>query len=174
MALKKHGFSNNATDPGQIDIAFKDLKTLAPNVLAYDTDSIKQKFIAEEAWLGMMWSGDAHFVHNDNPDVGFVIPKEGTTVWADTLAIPKGAKHKELAEAFINFLYDPEVSVKNYEYIGYNDPNTKAISLHKKDFINDPMLKTAVDEIDKGEWLTDIGDAITLYDKDWTELKTIK
>lgn len=59
-----------------------------------------------------MWSGDAHFVHNDNPDVGFVIPKEGTTVWADTLAIPKGAKHKELAEAFINFLYDPEVSVK--------------------------------------------------------------
>ncbi len=47
-------------------------------------------------------------------------------------------------------------------------------SLHKKDFINDPMLKMAVDEIDKGEWLTDIGDAITLYDKDWTELKTIK
>ena len=174
MALKKHGFSNNATDPGQIDIAFKDLKTLAPNVLAYDTDSIKQKFIAEEAWIGMMWSGDAHFVHNDNPDVGFVIPKEGTTGWADTLAIPKGAKHKELAEAFINFLYDPEVSVKNYEYIGYNDPNTKATSLHKKDFINDPMLKMAVDEIDKGEWLTDIGDAITLYDKDWTELKTIK
>lgn len=122
----------------------------------------------------MMWSGDAHFVHNDNPDVGFIIPKEGTTVWADTLAIPKGAKHKELAEAFINFLYDPEVSVKNYEYIGYNDPNTKATSLHKKDFINDPMLKMAVDEIDKGEWLTDIGDAITLYDKDWTELKTIK
>lgn len=63
---------------------------------------------------------------------------------------------------------------QNYEYIGYNDPNTKATSLHKKDFINDPMLKMAVDEIDKGEWLTDIGDAITLYDKDWTELKTIK
>jgi spermidine/putrescine transport system substrate-binding protein len=174
MALKKNGQSNNSTDPVQIQVAFENLKNLAPSVLAYDTDSIKQKFIAEEAWIGTMWSGDAYFTHKDNPNIGFVIPKEGTTVWADTLAIPKGAKHKELAEQFINYLYDPEVSVKNYEYIGYNDPNTKAASLHTKEFINDPMLKTAVDEIDKGEWLTDIGDAITMYDKYWTELKTIK
>lgn len=174
MALKKHGYSNNSTDPGQISEAFEDLKKLAPNVLAYDTDSIKQKFIAEEAWIGTMWSGDAYFTHKDNPDVAFVIPKEGTTVWADTLAIPKGAKHKELAEKFIDYLYDPQVSAKNYEYIGYNDPNTKAAEFHTKEYLDDPMLRTAVDEVSKGEWLTDIGDAITIYDKDWTELKTIK
>ena len=156
------------------EACFEDLKKLAPNVLAYDTDSIKQKFIAEEAWIGTMWSGDAYFTHKDNPDVAFVIPKEGTTVWADTLAIPKGAKHKELAEKFIDYLYDPQVSAKNYEYIGYNDPNTKAAEFHTKEYLDDPMLRTAVDEVSKGEWLTDIGDAITIYDKDWTELKTIK
>lgn len=59
-----------------------------------------------------MWSGDASFTHKDNPDIAFIIPKEGAVIWADTFAIPKGAKHKELAEAFINYLYDPQVSAK--------------------------------------------------------------
>ncbi|GAA3328585.1 hypothetical protein GCM10020331_073130 [Ectobacillus funiculus] len=47
-----------------------------------------------------------------NKDIAYVVPKEGGTIWADTLAIPKGAKHKDLAEKFINYLLDPKVSVK--------------------------------------------------------------
>ena len=174
MGLKKNGYSYNSTDPEQVKKSFEDLKALAPGVLAYDTDSLKQKFIAEEGWIGTMWSGDAYFSHLDNPNLGFVIPKEGTTVWADALAIPKGAKHKELAEKFINFLYDPKVSAQNYEYIGYNDPNVKAREFHSKEFLEDPMLQTAADNFSKGEWLHDIGDAITMYDHYWTELKTVK
>ena len=96
MALKKNGFSNNSTDPNstdpaQVEKAFQDLKALAPNVLAFDTDTIKQKFIAEEAWIGTMWTGDASYTLKDNPNIGFVVPKEGATIWADTFAIPKGA-----------------------------------------------------------------------------------
>ena len=113
MALKKNGFSNNSTDPAEVEKAFQDLKALAPNVLAFDTDTIKQKFIAEEAWIGTMWTGDASYTLKDNPNIGFVVPKEGATIWADTFAIPKGAKHKELAEKFINFIYDPKISDKN-------------------------------------------------------------
>jgi len=174
MALKKNGFSNNSTDPAQVEKAFQDLKALAPNVLAFDTDTIKQKFIAEEAWIGTMWTGDASYTLKDNPNIGFVVPKEGATIWADTFAIPKGAKHKELAEKFINFIYDPKISAKNYEYIGYNDPNEKAQEFHSKEFKNDPMLKIGMDNIDKGEWLIDIGDALPMYDRYWTELKTAK
>ncbi|MDD3396277.1 MAG: spermidine/putrescine ABC transporter substrate-binding protein [Acidaminococcaceae bacterium] len=174
MALKKDGFSNNATDPRQLAKAVDDLKELAPLVMAYDTDTIKQKFIAEEAWIGTMWSGDASFAYKDNKNIGFVVPKEGTTIWADTFAIPRGTKNKELAEKFINFMYEPKVSAKNYEYIGYNDPNEKAKQYHSEAFNNDPMLKIGAAHIDKGEWLIDIGEAITAYDKAWTELKTIK
>lgn len=174
MALKKNGWSNNSTDPDQLAKAFQDLKELAPSVLAYDTDSLKQKFIAEEGWIGTMWSGDASFSYRENPNLGFVIPKEGTLVWADTLAIPKGAKHKALAEKFINFLFDPEVSAKNYEAIGYNDPNSNARKYHSKEYLEDPMLNTAITHLKEGEWLRDIGDGITLYDKYWTELKTIR
>ena len=174
MALKKNGFSNNSTDPAQVEKAFQDLKALAPNVLAFDTDTIKQKFIAEEAWIGTMWTGDASYTLKDNPNFGFLVPKEGATIWADTFAIPKGAKHKELAEKFINFIYDPKISAKNYEYIGYNDPNEKAQEFHSEEFKNDPMLKIGMDNIDKGEWLIDIGDALPMYDRYWTELKTAK
>lgn len=174
MALKKNGFSNNSSDNIQLNKAFTDLKTLAPSVLAYDTDTIKQKFIAEEGWIGTMWSGDASFTYKDNKDIGFVIPKEGTIIWADTFAIPKGAKNKALAEKFINFMYEPKVSAQNYEYIGYNDPNEKAKAFHSQEFLKDPMLKVAVDDVNQGEWLKDIGEGITLYDRYWTELKTIK
>lgn len=174
MSLKKNGYSVNSTDKAQLEQAVRDLRSLSPNVLAYDTDTIKQKFIAEEAWIGTMWSGDASFTHKDNKDIAFVIPSEGAVIWADTFAIPRGAKNKELAETFINYLYEPQVSAKNYEYIGYNDPNDKAESYHSKAYNEDPMLKAARDFIGKGEWIQDIGDALTLYDRYWTELKTGK
>ena len=174
MALKKNGHSNNSLNPQEVEAAVKDLKKLAPNVLAFDTDTIKQKFIAEEAWIGTMWTGDASYTYKDNKEIGLVIPKEGATIWADTFAIPKGAPHKALAEKFINFMYEPKVSAQNYEYIGYNDPNEKSAEFHSEAFKNDPMLKIGRDNIDKGEWLTDIGEALTMYDRYWTELKTGK
>lgn len=171
MGLKKDGHSVNSKDPAEVTQAVGHLHKLIPNLLAFDTDTIKQKFIAEEAWIGTMWSGDASFTHKDNPDIAFIIPKEGAIIWADTFAIPKGAKHKELAEAFINYLYDPQVSAKNYEYIGYNDPNAKAETYHSEEYNRDPMLKAARDYISRGEWIEDIGEALTMYDRAWTELK---
>ena len=171
MALKKRGYSVNAKNPDEIGKAMDDLYRLSPLILAYDTDTIKQKFIAEEAWIGTMWSGDASFSYLENPDIAFVIPKEGAVIWADTFAIPKGAKNKELAEAFINYLYDPEVSAKNYEYIGYNDPNTKSAPYHSEEYKSDPMLRAAKEYISLGEWIEDLGDTLPQYDRAWTELK---
>ena len=174
FAMKMNGYPLNSVDKNHLAVCMKDLKALSPNLLAYDTDTIKQKFIAEEAWIGTMWSGDAYFSNKENKNIDFVVPKEGTGIWADCFAIPKGAKNKELAQQFINYLYEPKVSAKNYEYIGYNDPNLAAIPFHSEEFKNDPILKTAKDYIGKSEWTDDVGDAIELYDRCWTELKTGK
>lgn len=174
MALRKNGYSNSTTDKSELEAAFNDLKTLAPNVLAYDTDNIKQKFIAEEAWIGMMWSGDAVFTQAENPDVEYVIAKENGVIWADTLAIPKTSKNKELAEKFINYLYEPKVSTKNYEAIGYIDPNEKAYEFHSEEYKNNEIFKISNAAIANSEWLIDVGETLNLYDRYWTELKTIK
>ncbi len=172
LALKKHGRSNNTTDPQQIEEAYRDLKKLNENVLAFDTENIKPKFISEEAWIGQMWSGDAAYSYTENPNLGFVIPKEGTLIWADNLAIPKGCKHKDLAEKFINYMYDPAVSARNFNYSRLPNANEKAWPLMDPAIINNPVLQEANRYLERGEWLHDIGDGIRLYDKHWTELKT--
>ncbi|MFD3447463.1 spermidine/putrescine ABC transporter substrate-binding protein [Microbacteriaceae bacterium 4G12] len=172
IGLKKNGFSNSTTNETEVKTAYDDLQKLLPNVLAFDTDNIKQKMIAEEAWIGTVWSGDAAFIAKDNKDVDYVVPKEGGTIWADTLAIPKNAKHKELAEKFINYLLDPKVSVKNYEAIGYSNPNEKAYPLHSKEYRDNHMIFLSKDELARTEWLVDVGDKLKVYDQYWTKLKT--
>ncbi|MCW9130596.1 spermidine/putrescine ABC transporter substrate-binding protein PotD [Bacillus paramycoides] len=172
MGLKKNGFSNSTKDDAQLKTAATDLQKLLPNLLAFDTDNIKQKFITEDAWIGTVWSGDAAFIAKDNKDVEYVVPKEGGTIWADTLAIPKGAKHKELAEKFMNYLLDEKVSVKNYESIGYSNPNEKARSLHSKEYRDNHMIFLSPEELNRTEWLVDVDDKLKDYDRYWTELKT--
>lgn len=174
MALRKNGFSNSSKNQGELQKSFDDLKKLAPNVLAYDTDNIKQKFIAEEVWIGMIWSGDAVFTQSDNKDIEYIIPKENGVIWADTLAIPKTAKNKDLAEKFINYLYEPKVSAKNFESIGYIDPNEKAYEFHSKEYKENKIFKVSNDAVKNSEWLMDVGDMLMLYDRYWTELKTVK
>lgn len=171
VALKKHGWSNNSTDPAQVEAAFKDLKQLNSSVIAYDTENLKQKFIAEEGWIGIMWSGDAAFTYRENNNVGFVVPDQGSLIWSDNFAIPKGCKNKELAEKFMNYMYDPKVSAKNWEFMNCANPNDEALKYHSQAYLDDPMLKIGKESIPKGEWLTDIGDSITMYDRYWTELK---
>ncbi|MFS0554792.1 ABC transporter substrate-binding protein [Brevibacillus sp. 179-C9.3 HS] len=172
MALIKNGFSNSTTNKEELEKSFTDLKKVVPNVVAFDTDNIKQKMIAEEAWIGTVWSGDAAFIHAQNPDVEYVIPKEGATIWADTLAIPKGAKNKELAEKFINYLMDPQVSVKNYESIGYSNPNEQAYPLHSEEYRSNKMVFLDKADIARAEWLVDVGETLQQYDRYWTEMKS--
>jgi len=172
IGLKKQGISNSTTDEKQIRSAADDLKKLVPNVLAFDTDNIKQKMIAEDGWIGSVWSGDAAFIQAENPDIAYVVPKEGGTIWADNYAIPKGAKHKELAEKFINYMFDPEVSAKNYESIGYADPNEKAKPLHSAEYQANKTIYLSDDEMKRTEWLLDVGPALQTYDRVWTELKS--
>lgn len=173
MGLIKNGYSNNSTTQSEIDTAVADLQVLHNSVIAYDTDTIKQKFITEDAWIGTVWSGDAVFIQRDNENVEYVVPEEGATIWADTTAIPKGAKNKELAEKFINFILDPEVSAENFEYIGYINPNINAYKYHSEEYRNNPIIRYVEDNFDSFnlEWLTDVGDYTTVYDEAFTRVK---
>ncbi|MNN74918.1 Spermidine/putrescine-binding periplasmic protein precursor [compost metagenome] len=69
-------------------------------------------------------------------------------------------------------MLDPEVSAKNYESIGYSDPNTAAQSFHSEEYNNDKMINLSQDELSRTEWLGDVSDKLQLYDRFWTELKS--
>lgn len=86
------------------------------------------KMTAGEAALAPYYAGDAVTMIGDNPDLDFVVPKEGTNRFVDAMVVPKSSPNKDLAEQFINFMLEEDVALANIEYIGYSTPmsNVKA------------------------------------------------
>jgi spermidine/putrescine transport system substrate-binding protein len=104
ITLKMLGYPLNSEDPRQLKAAKKALIAQKPLVLAYVVDEVKDKMISEEAALAVVWSGDAFFCMKENPDLDYVIPKEGSNYWFDSIVIPANAKNKAAAGKLINFL----------------------------------------------------------------------
>ena len=88
----------NTTDANEIDIATDDLIAQKPLVQAYVVDQVRDKMIGGEAALGVIYSGEAIYTARENPDLEYVVPKEGTNVWTDSWVITKDSKNVENAE----------------------------------------------------------------------------
>ncbi len=174
VALKYLGYSLNSTDLDELTAAQKLLIEQKPLVQAYVVDQVRDKMIGNEAAIGVIYSGEAIYTQLENPDLEYVIPKEGSNIWIDSLVIPKNAKHKENAEAFINFICRPEVAKMNFDYITYSIPNEGGRAL-----IEEPELRNSKiafpDEKELGrcetfKFLGDENDAI--YNELWKEVKS--
>lgn len=126
IALKRLGYSFNTTDPEQLNEAADSLKEQKALVQAYVMDEIFDKMTGGEAALAPYYAGDFLTMSEDNPDLAFAIPKEGTNRFVDAVCIPKGSKQKEAAETYINFLCETEIALANCEYIGYSTPHAMA------------------------------------------------
>ena len=174
ITLKLLGHSLNTSDPEQLEQAKNKLIEQKPLVLAYVVDEVKDKMIAGEAAMAVVWSGDAMFIKDKNPDIEYAIPKEGTNLWFDSIVIPKGAKHKTEAEEFINYLARPEVSQKNAEYIGYATPLPEAKAKLEESVQTDLAAYPADDILKNTEVFDDLAKNIAAYDRVWTEIKAAR
>ncbi|WP_195940915.1 ABC transporter substrate-binding protein [Romboutsia sp. 1001713B170131_170501_G6] len=172
IALKKLGYSINTTNPKEIEEAKKLLMKQKDLVLAYVNDEGKDRLLGEEVAMGIIYSGDAVTLMEQNPNLAYAIPKEGTNKWVDAMCIPKTAQNKKEAEMFINFLLEPENAKQNAEYIGYSIPNTGAIELLDEQTTENPVAYPPKKLLDKCETFIDLGDKIKLYDRAWIELKS--
>src|SRR5699024_5556504 len=109
-----------------------------PLVQAYVIDQVRDKMIGNEAAIGVIYSGEAIYTQKENPDLEYVVPKEGSNIWIDSWVIPKNAENKENAEKFINFLCRPDIALMNFEYITYSTPNTEA-----REMIEDEAIRNS-------------------------------
>ena len=100
------------------------LKEQKPLVQAYVMDQIFDKMESGEAWLAPYYSGDAGTLVENNENIKFIVPEEGTNYFVDAMCIPKNAKNVSGAEKFINFMCSTEAAMANWEYIGYSSPHT--------------------------------------------------
>ena len=124
IAAFKEGKSINPGTPEEVDEVMEQLKAQKPLVQAYVMDEIFDKMIGGEAAIGVYYSGDAITMIDDNPDLAWVFPEEGSVLSVDCMCIPATSQNQEAAEMFINFMCEVDVGVANAEYIGYTTPST--------------------------------------------------
>ena len=179
VALKYLGYSVNSKTPAEIKAAADLLIKQKQDgiVKAYQVDETKDKMVASEGILAVMWSGDAQYAIDESPegiDLTYVVPKEGSNVWVDGMVIPASAPNPENALAFIDFLSRPEIAKMNCEYIRYSSPNKGAIELMGEEYTSNTNLNPSQETIDNCEFFHDNADVKVLYDTFWGMVKNAK
>ena len=170
MALKYIGKSLNETDRATLDAAKNKLCEMLPLASGWYIDEVKDKMIAGEGDLALVYAGDAVYCIDQNPDLAYVIPQEGSNIFYDSMCIPKGAGNKDNAEKFIDFMCRPEIQARNAEYIGYSSPSTPAREL-MGDAGKDPTAYPDITKYDL-EFFSALDDETKeYYNKLWTEIK---
>lgn len=171
ITLKKLGYSLNETSPEALAKAKKELAKLQANVKAYDSDSPKTSLINGEAKAIFAWGAEGSLAKRDNPNVKYVMPKEGLFLQQDNFVIPKNAKNVEAAELFMDFIMQPEVSAEISAEFPYGNPNVVAHEFIDEEILSDEAVYPKEEYVKKGEYLKDIGEAITELDRIWSEVK---
>ena len=173
VALKLNGYSMNSLDENELEAAKNSLIEQKPLVQAYVIDQVRDKMIGNEAAIGVIYSGEAIYTQRENPDLEYVIPKEGTNVWIDSWVIPKNAPNKENAEKFIDFMCREDIALMNFEYITYSTPNVAAQALIEDEDIKNSKIAfpdlSQYDNLETFHYLGEVGDE--LYNNLWKEVK---
>ena len=170
VALKKLGYSMNTQNHAELEAAKEELIKQKPLIYGYLGDEIKDILVAEDANIGVVYSGDAGVIMSLNDDFKYSIPKEGTNLWIDLMAIPKSAQNPELAYEFINFLLRPDIQARNAEYLQYSTISSEAKKMLPDEIKNNPALYPPEEDLKNTEVFTDPTDVIELYDRIWTEV----
>jgi len=174
-ALMYLGYSINDTDPAHLEEAKALLIKQAECVKAYDSQTNDDLIITGETAIGHLWTGD--WTLASNPDTGgregiaYVIPKEGCTIFQDNMAVPVSAPNKYTAMVFINYLADPEIAAQNAEFVGYPSPNAAAREFIDPEILANESIYPPDDVMQRLQFIEDVGDALELYDRIWTEFK---
>lgn len=170
VALSYLGHSINTLEEDELLEATKLLIQQKPLVQAYVVDQVRDKMIKNAAALAVVYSGEAIFMAEENPDLEYIVPDEGSNFWGDAWVIPKDSKNKEAAEAWINFLCRPDIALMNFDYIGYSTPNVAVWDLIEDEELRANQVAFPSSDIIKRctiySYLGQDGDM--LYDKYWT------
>jgi len=174
MALRINGHSANSTNPDEIRQAYEKLKQLMPNVLVFNSDAPREPYMAGDVDLGMIWNGEVIMAQEEMPDIDYIYPREGAIFWVDSFAIPAGATNVAAAHKFIEFMMRPEIAKLCSEEIGYATPNLDGYKLLDEKTRNNKIIFPDDATVANGEFQTDVGDALALYNEYWQKLKTGK
>ena len=173
LAHSRLGHSMNTTDPAEWEAAAEQLIEQKPLVQAYVMDQVFDKIIGEEAWIAPYYAGDAMSIMDDNEDIAAYVPVEGANRFFDSMCVLKSTRHKEEAEAFINFMCDTEIAAQNAEEVCYAIPQVESFKLLDEETQNDTMVYPPREVLDKCEVFVNLPpETLELQSRLWIKLKT--
>lgn len=171
-ALKYLGQSLNTTNDAEIEAAKNVVIGWKKNIAKFESDQYDGGLASAEFLLSHAYAGDALQAQEDNENVEFAVPVEGTSIACDDLVITKTAPNPELAYQFINFMTEPQNAAENMDYIYYLAPNSSAYDLVSDDFKSIDALFLDDEKLKNCEMIDDLGDANAKYNKAWDEIKS--
>jgi spermidine/putrescine transport system substrate-binding protein len=171
-AQKALGFSVNTTDEGEMDQVKQLMLDAKKNLLAYDDSTFYERLISGEAVMTEAWDGWCNYGTAEDKNIKFAIPKEGSDLWADGMAILKSSDHLAADYAFINTILDAKTHAWTEENILYNIPNNAALAEIPASLTKQyDTLGARRDDMLAGENMKDVGDdAAALYNQIITEV----
>jgi putrescine transport system substrate-binding protein len=144
-ALIYLGRNPNSIDDGDLADVVKLVRSIKPKLKGFTTDTYIDELAANETWLAQGWSGDVFQAQDQNQDVSYVIPKEGSLRFVDVMAVPKGAPHAGNAARFMNYVLHPKVQARISSYVSYGTPVSLAKPLLPPDQTKDPAIYPPAD-----------------------------
>lgn len=165
MVLLTMGKSMNEQDPAVIKEAGEKLKELAPNIRMIQDTNTQNALLNGEASVGILYTSQVIAALPENPDLKVVYPKEGLGFGIMNFFIPKNAPDTEEAYAFLDYILEPEVAAKCFDFVGYYCTNKAADELVNPDLV-------VPDSVTKGEIIQNVSaEAEEVYNQNWTEFK---
>ncbi|MDO4469602.1 MAG: spermidine/putrescine ABC transporter substrate-binding protein [Bacillota bacterium] len=165
MVLLTMGKSMNEEDPAVIKEAGEKLKELAPNIRMIQDTNTQNALLNGEASVGILYTSQVIAALAENPDLKVVYPKEGLGFGIMNFFIPKNAPDTEEAYAFLDYILEPEIAAKCFDFVGYYCTNKAADELVNPDLV-------VPDSVTKGEIIQNVSaEAEEVYNQNWTEFK---
>lgn len=165
--LRYRGHSLNSTDPAELAAAKADAIEAKQHLKAYISAPVKAQLISGDVLIAQLWNGDTAQAKTEQPNLGYVIPKEGCTIFSDFMCVPRSAAHKRAAHEWMNYILRPEVGAALSEATGYGTPNAAAARL-----MRNPVAYPTEEELKRLEYQVDLGRDTAVWDRIWTEIKS--
>ncbi|HET9275570.1 MAG TPA: spermidine/putrescine ABC transporter substrate-binding protein [Gemmatimonadales bacterium] len=167
--LRFRGHSLNSVDPAELEAAKRDAILAKRNLRAFVSAPVKAQLIAGDVHLAQLWNGDLAQARREQPALDWVLPREGGTLWIDSMVVPAAARHKRAAHEFINYALRPGVGASIAAATGYGTPNQAAMGEGR---LADPVPYPTGNELARLEIQNDLGRASERWDRIWTEVKS--
>ena len=177
MAFKALDYSMNTEDPNEINDAYEWLlqmnNTMSP---VYVTDEVIDGMMNGYKDIAVVYSGDAAVVLDENEDMSFYMPSQGTNIWCDAMVIPANAENPKLAHEFINYMLTYEAAFDNTETVGYTSPNAEVFEemTSSEDLYADNAAYLPRSGYDKDEMFHDNQTLMRELSKLWIKVKAAK